>query len=235
MPVYRIAVCDDVAAERNMLCTLLHNCDKRLIIYQFSSGEELLSSQNSFDLVFLDIYMTGMTGMETARVLQSRNDDLPIVFLTATSDFALESYEVHAFDYIVKPLHTRRLEVAWKRFLLTYQESPRLYIVNHSGKTVKLLYEQIEFLESDRHYVTIHMADGETIRIQGKLDDLEQQFDDPRFLRCHKSFLINLSLVEAMEDEFVMQSGKCVPYRKREKKKMQNVFCDHMMKEARLR
>lgn len=232
MSVRKIAVCDDVAIERDMLCTLLHRFDDKQLIRQFPCGEELLRSQERFDLVFLDIYMGGMTGMETARLLQSKNRKLPIVFLTSTADFAVESYEIRAFDYIVKPLQPKRLEMVWERFCSEYRRSPRFFVVNIAGKAEKLPYEQIEFLESDRHYVTIHMTDRASIRLQGRLDDLEQSFDDPRFLRCHQSFLVNLSLAEAMDEDFIMRSGVHVPYRKREKKKLQNIFCDYMLHET---
>ncbi len=234
MSICRIAICDDVAIERDMLSVLLRECDENQMIYKFACGEDLLCSKESFDLVFLDILMDGMTGMETARVLQERNHKLPIIFLTSSSDFAVESYEVHAFDYIIKPLQKDRLKTVWERFLLQYRQSPKYFILNSSEKTVKLPHDQIEFLESDRHYVTIHMADGKMIRIQGRLDDLEKQLDDTRFLRCHKSFLINLSLTKAMGEDFLMNSGKCVAYRKRDKGQLKKIFCDFMLKEVNI-
>lgn len=232
MSVRRIAVCDDVAIEQDMLCLMLHKCDKNQVIYRFSSGEDLLRSNIAFDLVFMDIYMNGMTGMETARLLQKKYRNIPIVFLTSSSDFAVESYEIHAFDYIVKPLRPERLKEVWKRFIFQYQQCSKFLVFSNSGKTEKLPYEQIEFLESDGHYVTIHMADSTEFRILGRLDDYEQQLDDDRFLRCHKSYLINLSLTETMDEEFIMHSGYHVAYRKREKKQMQKVFCDYMLKEV---
>lgn len=232
VPVRRIAVCDDVAMERDMLSMLLHKCDDRQMIYKFESGEALLCSEVNFDLVFLDIYMNGMTGMEAARILQRRKRKTPIVFLTSSADFAVESYEVHAFDYIVKPLRPERLKTVWERFNSQYRKKPRFLVINTCGKTEKLPYEQIEFLESDCHYVTVHMADGTALRVLGRLDDFEQQLNDARFLRCHKSFLINLSLTRAMEEDFLMHSGRQVAYRKRERKQLQKAFCDYMQKEV---
>ncbi len=230
MSILRIAVCDDVAIERDMLCELLQKWDKKSIIYKFSSGEELLYSKEGFDLVFLDILMCGITGMETARRLHERDCNIPIVFLTSSSDFAVESYEVNAFDYIVKPLQQKRLQTVWERFRLQYKEPVKFFVFSNCGKAVKLPYDQIEYLESDRHYVTIHIADGTTLRSQGRLDDFEKQLDDIRFLRCHQSFLINLSLTKAMDDEFIMCSGKRVAYRKRDKSQLKKVFCNYLSK-----
>ncbi len=232
MSVYRIAVCDDVAIERSILCVLLHECNDEQIIYQFESGEELLRSQETFDIAFLDIFMNGMTGMDTARALQKRGVDTPIVFLTASPYFAVESYEINAFDYIVKPLQPERLKLVWDRFLKEYKKNQRYFVINYPGKTAKLAFDQIEFIESDRHYISVNLADGTTLRFQGKLDSIEEQFNDPRFLRCHQSFLINMGLADAMDDDFLMHSGKRVAYRKRDKKTLQRIFYDFMMKEA---
>lgn len=227
----RIAVCDDAAIEREILCTMLHQYAPEQLLFQFSRGEDLLNSHEVFDLVFLDIYMDGMTGMETAKALHRKNENLSIVFLTSSADFAVESYEVQALDYIVKPLQGKRLRIVWERFLAQHQNIPKYLIVNYSGTTGKLSYDQIEFLESDRHYVTIHLSDGTALRIQGKLDDFEHQLDDSRFLRCHKSYLINLRLAEAMHESFLMHSGATVAYRKRDKKQFQRIFSRYASKD----
>lgn len=228
MSIRRVAICDDIEIERDMLGVMLRDCDGEQEIVKFSAGEELLGSDLSFDLVFLDIFMSGMTGMEVARAMQSRGQKTPIVFLTSSSDFAVESYEVHAFDYIVKPIQPERLRQVWERFLSLHQENRRFLLINNAGIIEKYPYELIEFLESNCHYVTIHLTDNTTKRIHERLDNLERQLDDVRFLRCHKSYLINMSLVQSMSDDFVMQSGKCVAYRKRGKKKLQKRFEEYM-------
>lgn len=233
MSVCRIAVCDDVEMEREILCMLLRKFDNKSIVYKFSCGEDLLRSSADFDLIFLDIYMNGMTGMETAKILHKKNSKVPIVFLTSSSDYAVESYEVHAFDYILKPMGVERFKEVWDRFLLQHRKNQRYFVVNCIGKTERLPYEQIEYMESDCHYVTFHMTDGSSIRINGRLDDIEQQLEDSRFLRCHKSFLINLNLTESMEKDFIMRSGSRVAYRKREKKQIQQVFYDYIRNEVR--
>lgn len=227
MSAYKIAVCDDVAIERDMLCLLLQQYDKGLIIRDFSCGEDLLGSHDKFDLVFMDIYMNGMTGMQTAKHLKANDMKTPIVFLTSSTDFAVESYEINAFDYIVKPLQSERLKAVWKRFVAQHKDEPKYYILNNTTKTQKLPYEKIEFLESDCHYVSIHMADGTSFRVLGKLDDFERELNDARFLRCHKSYLINLDLTKALDEDFLMSSGELVPYRKRDKKNLQKLFSEY--------
>lgn len=231
MSVCRVALCDDVAIERDMLSVVLHKFSENPVIYNFSCGEDLLKSHVGFDLVILDIYMDGMTGMETAKILHERNSKIPIVFLTSSSAHAVESYEIQAFDYIVKPLNPGRLKNVWDRFLTHRRQNQKFFVVNALGKTERLAYDRIEYAESDCHYVTFHMTDGSCVRINGRLDDIEHQLDDLRFLRCHKSFLINLDLTQAMDEDFIMRSGTHVAYRKREKKHIQQIFCDYIQME----
>lgn len=228
MSVCRIAVCDDVYLERKILCELLQQLDSKQIIHDFSSGEDLLSSTQIYDLVFLDIYMNGITGMETAKKLKEKNPKSMIVFLTSSEEHAVESYEINAFDYIVKPLQIVRLSKVLERFRIYYHNLPKYYVLNTSGEAKRLPYGKIEFLESDCHYVIIHTVDGLVIKILGKLDNIEHELSDSRFLRCHKSYLVNLDYAKAMNDDFLMASGKLVPYRKREKKQLQNSFCEYL-------
>lgn len=228
--MFRIAICDDVVLERELLYLLLQKCADRQMISQFGSGEELLASHEHFDLVFLDIFMGGITGMETARCLLEKSPKTRIVFLTSSPNFALESYDVHAFDYILKPLQPERLAAVWERFAGEHQPTERYLIINDLAETKKLPYDSIEFIESCQHYVTIHLTEEPSLRVYGKLDDFEQQLDDPRFLRCHKSFLINLSLTAAMGEDFLMQSGTHVAYRKREKKQLREAFFNYAAK-----
>ena len=111
--VIRIAICDDLYNERNMIQSLLtsiQNEEQKLEfnITQYEEGEALLMDMeenlSEFDLVILDIYMDGINGMETARKIRENDINIPIVFLTASPDFALESYDVNAFGYLLKPV-----------------------------------------------------------------------------------------------------------------------------------
>lgn len=147
---------------------------------------ELEGSSQEFSLLFLDIIMDGLTGMETARTLREQGRNIPIVFLSSSPDFAVESYDVEAVGYLLKPLQESKLKRLLER-VLDPPDVPRVCI--RSGRQHRYLpMDKIIFAESDNHSIRIHLNGGEVVTSHEKLGDLAIRMDD-RFLRCHQTFL----------------------------------------------
>ena len=236
----RIAICDDQAADRAALGELLwqvlsERCATADIL-EYQNGEMLLQSLETetvpADLIFLDIYMDGPDGMETAKCLRQDGNGTPIVFLTTSPDFAVDSYEVRAFDYILKPITAGRLAAVLSRFETEKPRHEKFLALKEQSSVQRLSYDAIEYVESVSPALLLHMSDGKEIRYYGKLNDMEQQLADERFLRCHQSFLVNLDLVERLEDDFLMRSGARVPFKQRDKKKLREVYFSYILKEG---
>ena len=138
---------------------------------------ELEGSSQEFSLLFLDIIMDGLTGMETARIL--------LIFLSSSPDFAVESYDVKAVRYLLKPLQENKLKRLLER-VLDPTEVSRVCI--RSGRQHRYLpLGKIIFAESDNHSIRIHLNGGEVVRSREKLGGLAIRMDD-RFLRCTRVF-----------------------------------------------
>lgn len=191
-------------------------------IQEYESGEGLLADiEDGFmwpDLIFLDIYMGDLNGMDTARRLRDLGVKAPIVFLTASPDFALESYEVEASGYLLKPAEEEQTTAILHRLLKP--ELRKRISVKCRRQYRYPFVDEILYLESDRHTVTLHMLDGSEIETSEKLGDLEKIIDDPRFLRCHQSFLVNMDHITDVEDEFMIRNGDQVPIRVRGRKEI---------------
>ena len=117
----RIAVCDDLAEDRENITRLLSEYTDKNNLYvkieEFSSGEAFLSSDTSvYSLVFMDIFMSGMNGMETAKKLISRNSRVQIVFGSTSTEFAAEAFDIEALHYMVKPVRKEKLFHILDRF-----------------------------------------------------------------------------------------------------------------------
>ena len=100
----RIAICDDEKNIRELIGNKVEKQYPKAEMVFFSSGEELLSSDVHIDILFLDIQMSGRDGMETARELRQRNNDVIIIFVTAVEEYVFQAFDVGAFNYIVKPI-----------------------------------------------------------------------------------------------------------------------------------
>ena len=108
--MYQIAVCDDEPEICEMVCNGIREWSQDIRISCFDSGEMLLTAYDSFDVIFLDIDMKGMDGIETGRQIRERDHETKIVYLTAYRDYVAGAFEVHAFQYLLKPISPARLK-----------------------------------------------------------------------------------------------------------------------------
>lgn len=226
----RIALCDDDEVQRSELRGII---DRHLVtrgyrprFEEYAVGDGLIAEvaavTDPFDLVFLDVYLEGASdGISVARELREHDPSVPLVFLTISREHAVESYEVQATGYLVKPVEPKKLADVLDRVLPV--ASPRLAF--RVGATRRYFdYRDIEYLESRDHAVLLHTADGSCYRGLAKLDDVQDELHDPRFLRCHRSCIVNMDYVADVRDDFILRDGTCVPVRVKERRKIHEAY-----------
>lgn len=198
----QIAICDD---EKNICELLKSKIEKQYsdanIIF-FSSGEELLLTDQHIDILFLDIQMNGKNGMETARELRKKNKKMILIFVTAIEEYVFQAFDVGAFHYIVKPIDDVKFGDIlckavdeWKLQRLEVKELESSYVmINNGGVHIKVKIEDIVYAEVFNRKVVIHKLD-EKIEYYGKISELEALAGDS-FFRPHRAYLVNLKYVE---------------------------------------
>ena len=226
----RIVICDDVEIERTLMKEILteyfDEIHKEVSIIEYDSGEGLIADVEEgyleMELLFLDIYMKKLNGMETARKLREIQCNVPIVFLTASPDYAIESYEVQASGYLLKPFSEEKLKTLINRILKT---DMKRRVAIKSKRQYRYPYtDEIMYIESDRHNVTLHLADGSEIVTVDKLGELEKRINENRFLHCHQSYLVNMDYVTDVREDFVLSNGEIIPVRVRGRKEMADAY-----------
>lgn len=214
-----IAVCDPNAGHRAALCDALEKLlfdsgDYRFTC--FSSGEALLERQgerDSFQLVFLEIRLEGeLNGLETAGQLRYRSPNTDIIFLTGAAEYIGAGYRYHAFDFLVKPVSLARLQETVVRYLEERVQCPADFLnVSIQRRSVQLPLRQIYYLESWRRKVAAHMVE-DTVEFYGRLDQLEELLAPSGFIRCHQSYLVNLSYIRQMDStSLTLAQGHSLP------------------------
>ena len=168
----KIAIVDDSSLDRDFLKNGLEIIFKErnienLEIQEFSSGEELLNylrenPSDFFHIIFMDIYMEDLTGVETAKAIRKTDEKVKIVFITTSNEFASESYEVRAEDYLIKPFDGQRMNKIIDRFFRKNKEVKILEFPN--GRKVSV--NSIVYTSFSGHYVTVFMKDGEKVQIR---------------------------------------------------------------------
>ena len=226
----KVALCDDDAAERTLLREAVTRWGEQrnfpVAFAEYDGAEALVEDvkcgRATFDLLFLDILLEGMSGIEAARELRLVDKRLPIVFMTVTADYALDGYEVRASGYLVKPLDEVRL-FALLDDLCAAPAPPRLAF--RVGSVWRYFdYRDIAYVESRNHAVILHTVDGELHKGYGKLDVVEASLDDKRFLRCHRSYLVNMDQVADVQEDFILRNGLRVPIRVKGRKKLTEAY-----------
>ena len=239
MKPLQIAICDDLEEERVILSRMLRNYARRqglsLQVHFFVSGEELLQSvrrANACQVLFLDIYMPGISGVETARRLRAAGYGASIVFATTSTDHGVDSFEVRASDYLVKPFRQEEVDRALDWCLEHMPEPLRSLSVYAEGEIQEFPLASVLYIEVLGHQSHIHTL-RQTVVVRKSLDDLERAVDSPDFFRCHRSFLVNLGHVERIESsDFLMSDGARIPISSPNLPRARDTFLDWVYRKA---
>lgn len=214
-----IAVCDDNIDELSRISTLLEDYrrerDSSITYEAFHSATELLEIMRTkqFDLLLLDILMPGVTGMDAAIELRRSDCGIPIIFLTSSREFAVESYRVSAEDYIMKPARKDEIFPVLDKQLTKYEQEESYLALKTGSGFVKLPFSQIVYVEVINRTLQFVLVSGEVREAYGYLTDYEGALlSDPNFYKPHRSYVLNLRQVASLDKKgFVTIVGKTVP------------------------
>lgn len=200
----RIAICDDEKNIRELIGGKVQRQFPEADVDFYPSGDELLLSNQSIDILFLDIQMSGKNGMETARELRKKDKDTIIIFVTAVEEYVFQAFDVGAFHYIVKPIDDEKFTEVLCRAAKEHNTNnqivqnkipeERYLMINNGGVHIKVNIDDIVYAEVFNRKVVIHKLD-ETIEYYGKMSDLEAAAGES-FFRPHRAYLVNLKYVE---------------------------------------
>lgn len=233
----RIAICDDEADSRDRMTDLLEQYRKtrgrELAAATFKSPLDLLAEMESgtrYDVLFLDIIMPGQNGIETAKEIRRFDNDMKIVFLTSSPEFAAQSYTVNAFYYQLKPFQAESIFLLLDSIFEVYiREQDSSFLLRCRDGINRVHPERIEFCEVNHRTLCIHLVSGKELESTGSLDKLEEQLAGyGYFLRCHRSYLVNLNYVEHISyRHIIMSSQKEIPVPRGKYEEIKNAFLEN--------
>lgn len=215
----RIGICDDSADARIALRAALERAlDRRrsgeASFFEFSSGEGLLrwleKHAGELDLVFLDIEMGDLDGMETARRLRSADEGLQLVFVTGYTDYVFDGYAVGALGYLMKPPKPEQLDGVLARAAEALaRDFDEAFICRRGDTLYRIPRKSILYFSSDRRQVTC-VAANRTYTFYGKLGDVERAVGED-FVRVHQRYLVRTAAVDRMEGSQVFIGDEAIP------------------------
>ena len=235
---YAIAICDDekyiLDKIKKLVFDFFHRKNVEITVSQFGSGEELLRHNKNIDILFLDIQMDGIDGMETARKMRSQNYKGYLIFITVLKEMVFQSFEVQAYDYLVKPIEEECFEKTMERLFSAMQNAKDASLLVQKGYESNIIaFDDIVFCEIIDRKIYLHLKTEEVIDYYDRIENLETKLDG-RFFKCHRSYLINLSHLKSYKNGMAyMINDKQIPVSRLRSKEFSSVVLKYM-KERRV-
>lgn len=229
-----VVVCDDERIYRNDLKKIIETeldlCGIDHRIHEFSCGEELIDSLKNHDyqIIFLDIEMAGLNGMDAARELRCRNSAAVIIFVTSYPDFVFQGYEVKALNYLLKPYQKEKL-LSILHTALDEQgvSQEQYYLIEQRSKSIRLPLHEVKYFFSDKRSVTAVTADDSYV-FYGKLSEVELELPD-FFIRIHNRYLLNLNFLQGIEGNQARLEDQLLPVSRACKQNLSIAFAKYML------
>lgn len=243
----RIAVIDDNASDRKTAIALAKEYfsqrkeyEKIQILFdEYDSGEAFLNSymKGMYDLLFLDIYMNSLTGIDIARQISLTDENCPMIFLTSSEEHYPESYEVHAKGYVTKPLRDSTFSFCSALDYVMKQFSLQLSGITLSlnGTEVFCALKEIIYFEMNNGRLYLHLPE-KTFKLSGRYSDYSDALlKDSRFMECYRNLIVNMDYIQNYtEDSFLLKNGEGIPISRRKKQAVLNQYMRYFLGKGKL-
>ena len=198
-----IAVVDDEKAIREHIRALFEEQQPGSNIEAYAGGEELLASGKRFDIVFLDIQMDGMNGIEAARKLRERQEDTVLIFITGIKEYVFDALDLYAFHYLLKPVDEGKFAEVLEKAAGEARKKKEKRCLFIRTRNLTLDQSDILYIESRAKKLEIHTAGADkAIEIYAAMDELEGQLGE-EFYRCHRAYIVNMAHITEYDNESI--------------------------------
>ncbi|GMQ56038.1 two-component system response regulator RgbR [Vallitalea sediminicola] len=233
---FNIAVCDDEVIQVNLVEKLIveavESKNIKVDILKFLSGEDLIKYCNSNELhiIFLDMEMTGLDGIESARKIREKNNSVIIIFVTGYKDYVFDVFEVNTFRYILKPVKREQFQKALFDAiqiidnLKTPSKEEEFLVINKNKEKIIIAYNSINYFEKYKNKVMV-IADNQDIEFYGTFSELNMLLNGDKFIRVHQGYIANIDKIELITSkEVLLKNGKRIPVSRRNAKEVRETF-----------
>lgn len=235
----KIALCDDnhnsIEQYAQLLLRVAEKNQIKMELSYFDSGESLLFHYSDVpeqvDIIYLDILMNKMDGLETARKLRDFGCKAQIIFLTSCEEYVYEAFDVNAIHYLLK--EDTSIDKFEKVFLkaaegVSKKEDER-FVFEFGGETGIIPMEQISYFEIWQRLVTVHYGNGERAKFYATMEQLEEKLRGKNFVRVHRSFLVHLPYITKFQHQSLrLKTGEEVPIGITYMQSLKKIFSDYI-------
>ena len=216
-----ICYCEDEPAQAKAFAIKIEQWakNKNMAVHTdlFESAEEYLfkADQNAYDVIFLDISMKGQNGMELARQIREKEEDVILVFVTSDASYVFDGYEVGAYRYLMKPVEAKKLwEILDYTRVQRAAEEDNYILVKKDSQSVRVNLRDVLYIEAQKHYVNLHLENEEPMTVKAVFAELLQEIQEKSdtFLATHRSYAVNIDkVVRIGRTECILSDGSSIP------------------------
>lgn len=237
--MFEIIICDDdnacLCQTRQLLLDWSAESSIPVTVQTINNGDRLIEycSKNNPDVVLLDIMMPFVNGMDAAREIREHNTYSKIIFLTSSTEFAIESYDVEAYGYLLKPVNQLKLKHLLDKCFRELKEPAPSIILHTTSGYQKVFFHNIEYLEAQNKRVMVSLSDGSKIETLSTLSFYEQQLSTNKgFFKCHRSYIVYMPAVEHFNNnEITTKNGTKLSIARGLGKRFQDTYFSYMFNE----
>lgn len=196
-------IADDEFPSREELKYFINEFSELEIVEEFDNGLDVLKyiENKHIDVAFLDINMPGLDGVSLSKILNKINSEIKIIFITAYKEYAIEAFEIHAFDYLLKPYSEERIVSCLERLEKNYEKEKDVEIfidkitITDKGKMYIINLNDVYYIEACGKCINVTTEKG-TFLSKNKISDFEGKLNTEKFYKCHRSYIVNLDKVK---------------------------------------
>ena len=229
----KIALCDDIKEDLERLESIILNSGllNKEDIYVFSSSIELLESvekNGGYDIVFLDVDMPQLNGIQLGKKLREKNPDVAVIFQTGFPQYAIEGYECEALRYILKPVTPEKIEQALERALSVIRSRNHYVMVKLRKSVHRIFIREILYVECCRRHIIYHLRDRDIDTI-GVLSEVYESLRNHGFYQVHQGYIVNFDKIYDFKGyDIILEGGVTVPVSVRKKAEVMQEYVKYL-------
>lgn len=235
----KIAICDDNSMELLQISRIVeefidaHLSERSITYSTFQNGADLLAAVEKgqvFDILILDIVMPVMNGIQVADEIRNKNTLAKIIFLTTSPEYAVDSYSVDAFYYLLKPVKKENLIPIMEKARMEIYDKLEKHIIIKSGTSIsKIFLNEIEYVEVIGHTICFYLRNGGVVKNYGTMIEVEGELlTDKRFVKPHRSYIVNMDWVKSLLSEGITTAkGAHIPVSRNMYKEVKKAYIDY--------
>ena len=233
-----IAICDDLISDIHILKKLLFSNNyikNNGRISEFTSSSELYANLKShtYDVVFLDIDMPEINGIELGQKIHNEYPNTFIIFVTNYSQYALDAFDCYAFHYLLKPLDKRRSNKVIDALVQKFKEKNKYHIIRIKNHTIRIPISDIYFVEYCRRHVIYHLKDKDYETV-GRFSDVYEDLKDYGFYQIHQGYIVNMDkIIDFDKYSAILQDGKSVMISVRKRTEVLSAYTNYILKDGK--